>query len=131
MLPLPLVSQLDLLDRSVDISIFLRVRHPEEHPPIFVGALSDWVDGGVVSPQPELLQLRLVRQGGCLRPPVLGAGLHAPPPVREHSVEHQPALGSPGDKRALYTHQSRHLVTCLTFGDRPLQCLYFPLLLPL
>ena len=75
----------------------LRVCHPEEHPPVFIGLLSDGVDGGVVCPQPELLHLRLVGQGGCPGPPVLGAGVHAAPPVGEHRVEHQPALGSPAD----------------------------------
>ena len=73
------------------------VRHPEELAPIFVGMLGDRVDGGVVCPQLELFHLRLVRHSWCPGPPVLGAGLHAPPPLGEHRVEHQPALGSPGD----------------------------------
>ena len=58
--------------------------------------LSDWVDGGVVCPKSQLLHLRLVRHSWSLGPPVLGAGVHAPPPLGELCVEHQPALGSPG-----------------------------------
>ena len=57
--------------------------------------LSDWVYGGVVCPQPQLLHLRLVRHSWSLGPPVLGAGVHAPPPLRKLCVEHYPALGSP------------------------------------
>ena len=97
------------------------VRHPEELAPIFIGVLGDGVDGGVVCPQPELLHLILVLHSRCPRPLVLGAGVHAAPPLGEHRVEHHSALGSPGDILGIIqtpdsTYLCKHTSSMLIFS---------------